>query len=182
MYKTLTTALMASAAVAMPAANTHQTCTDKSVKVTDWTIHNFDFHASYTFTTPAHQNSWGYVNFTLENPTRNYRAVCSRQSGQLQDFFYGLENYNCTQPDGSWDLATFNYSRPSGALNINQTWICDKDGSEFWAEGGIDLKLKCNEKNYKNPHWKMGQIYSSRTITCDKVTTKVPIKSLRAAA
>lgn len=184
MYNFLTAAFLATTALAAPAskATDKNSCTSKSIKVAEWTVHDFDFHASYTFTTPAHQNSYGYVNFTLANPALDYRAVCSTQSSQLQDFFYGNMNYNCTKPDGSWDEATFNFSRPTGQLNINQTWYCPDEGSVFYADGGIDLDLECQEKKYENPHWEMGQIYSSDTITCDKVTKNATIESLRAAA
>ena len=46
----------------------------------------------------------------------------------------------------------------------------------------MNLTLECTEESYGNPDWKMGQIYSDRTIVCDKLTTGVPITSLRAAA
>ncbi|KAK4201149.1 hypothetical protein QBC40DRAFT_339263 [Triangularia verruculosa] len=35
-------------------------CT-KTLEALKWTVHDFDFHASYVFTNPAHQNSWGYM-------------------------------------------------------------------------------------------------------------------------
>ena len=60
-------------------------CNAKSTSVTGWTVHNFDFHASYIFSTPAHQNSWGYANFTLTNPAVDYAATCGASSDQLSD-------------------------------------------------------------------------------------------------
>ncbi|KAK3191396.1 hypothetical protein K4F52_002607 [Lecanicillium sp. MT-2017a] len=181
----LTTTLLAAAAAAAPATapNNDHTCTKRSTQVTEWTIKDFDFHASYIFTTPAHQNSWGYVNFTLANPAVDYPLQCMSSSNWLQDFYYGMINYNCTLPDGTYsDAGTFNFSRPTNELNINQTWSCPDEGSVFWAEGGIKLDLECTDETTKTPDWEPGQIYSSRIIACDKVTTPVKMESLRAIA
>jgi len=69
MLSLLTTLLLAGSALAAPTANANTNkCTSRSTKVKEWTVHDFDFHSSEVFTTPAHQNSWGYVNFTLSNP------------------------------------------------------------------------------------------------------------------
>ncbi|KAJ6788804.1 hypothetical protein PWT90_02807 [Aphanocladium album] len=174
----LITALFAASAIAAPAT----TCTSKSTKATEFDIKDFDFHASWTFTTPAHQNSWGYVNFTLANKVLDYEYQCSSASNWLSDFYYGNINYNCTDAAGQQTHeGTFSYSRPMTTLAINQTWDCP-EGSRFWAEGSAKLDLQCEESKYQNPNWTMGQIYSDRRITCDKLTTTVPITSLRAAA
>ena len=92
-----------------------------------WTVEQFDFHASYIFSTPAHQNSWGYASFNLTNPALPYQAACSASSNQLNDFFYGNMWYNCSLPaeaNGNGPAA-FQYSRPSGKLDVNQTWECN---------------------------------------------------------
>lgn len=190
MYSLITAALFATAAVAAPAAGT---CTSRSTKVTDFQIKDFDFHASWTFTTPAHQNSWGYVNFTLarlggdDDGVPHAAYQCTAASNWLSDFYYGNINYNCTDVAGGGagnglpHRGTFSYSRPDKTLAINQTWDCP-EGSRFWAEGGAVLDLNCHETQYQNPNWTMGQIYSDRVITCDKLSQPVPIKSLRAAA
>lgn len=108
-------------------------CTDTSMNDFSWTVEDFDYHASYIFTTPAHQNSWGYVNFNLSNPAIPYRAACSATSNQLSDFFYGNLWYNCTVPDGSEDGgdAQFEFSRASGQLDVNQTWYCDDKDPQY---------------------------------------------------
>ncbi|KAM3531828.1 hypothetical protein NHJ13051_000564 [Beauveria bassiana] len=180
----LTAALFAASALAAPATSPDNwACTTKSSKVTALQIKDFDFHASYTFTTPAHQNSWGYVNFTLANPAVDYEYQCSAASNQLQDFFYGSIDYNCTDAAGNPTTSgTFSYSRPADTLAINQTWTCDSEGSRFWAESEAKLDLKCEDTTWENPDWKQGQIYSDRTIRCDKVNQDVPLKSLRAIA
>ncbi|KAL7944262.1 hypothetical protein V8C42DRAFT_326322 [Trichoderma barbatum] len=154
-------------------------CTDRSTKLTEWKVTDFDFHASYVFTTPAHQNSWGYVNFTLINPAANYTSDCSASSNQLQDFFYGNFKYSCNVPVLA-DTATFTFSRPDSQLRINQTWNCPGEGSRFTAIGGVDLKLKCEDTTWKNPNWTAGQIYSQRLITCLKATVPAPIEEMSA--
>ncbi|KAI0126791.1 hypothetical protein BJ170DRAFT_684372 [Xylariales sp. AK1849] len=149
-----------------------------------WTVEDFDYHASYIFTTPAHQNSWGYVNFNLTNPALEYKASCSAASDQLSDFFYGTMPYTCTEPDGSTTESTFDFSRPSGQLNINQTWVCSDQDPEYPATfsgyGQVNLTLACTDTTWQNSNWTMGQIYSDRTVTCDKVT--VPVKPYKMTA
>ncbi|PFH62035.1 hypothetical protein XA68_15358 [Ophiocordyceps unilateralis] len=163
-----------------PAPRTHS-CTSRSSAVREWTVSNFDFHASYIFTQPAHQNSWGYVNFTLSNSVVPYTAICQGSSNQLNDFFYGNFPYKCTTP-GYVDGVTFTFSRPSGELKINQTWSCPDEGSWFEARGGIKLDLKCKDKKWQNPDWAPGQIYSTRNIDCEHVTVKAPISDMSGVA
>jgi hypothetical protein len=98
-----------------------------------YTVEDFDFHASYIFTTPAHQNSWGYASFNLTNPALTYKSSCSAQSNQLSDFFYGNQIFTCTEPDGSTTKTTFDYNRVTGQLDFNQTWICS-DQDPQWPQ------------------------------------------------
>jgi len=153
-------------------------CTLNSVGNLEWTVHDFRYHASYIFTTPAHQNSWGYVDFMLANPSIKYRARCSAQSSQLQDFFYGDMVYWCSVPV-SGDDVSFTFSRPNGELKINQTWHCPGEGSRFEAEGGVTLNLTCTDTQQRNENWKVGEIYSTQEIMCDNVTVQAPMKAVR---
>lgn len=101
-------------------------CSDLSLKGFEWQVDNFDFHASYIFSTPAHQNSWGYASFNLSNPAvPNVVASCSAASNQLQDFFFGTQIYKCivNGTDGPAP-ASFAFNRSTGELDINQTWTC----------------------------------------------------------
>lgn len=196
MLNLLSTLLLAGSALALPSrvvprdANTYYPpppaatptgCTASSTKVSQWTVDEFDFHASYIFSTPAHQNSWGYVNFTLSNPALNYTPVCSAASDQLSDFFYGNFVYNCQVPDSAAaDKASFTFARPNNTLAINQTWHCADEGSRFTAEGGVQLNLSCSDTTWQNPNWQPGQIYSSRTVTCGKVTVPATIEEMSA--
>lgn len=174
----LTPLLLAASALAAPTAR-DESCVDRSQQVTKWKVIKFDFHSSYIFTTPAHQNSWGYVNFTLENPAVDYKPVCSAQSSRLNDFFYGDELYDCELPEGaSGGVAQFTYARPSGVLHLNQSWSCADEGAWFQAKGGVDLDLNCHETEWQNPDWKQGEMYSTRNIDCNYVDAEAPIEEI----
>jgi len=105
----------------------------KDVKGLEWTVHGFDFHASYTFTNPAHQNSWGYVNFNLTNNVVPYTAVCEAASSQLTDFFYGTVDYTCKLPADAPEGASvkFRFSRPSGRLDITESIVCSEKNAKY---------------------------------------------------
>lgn len=123
------------------------------------------------------KNSWGYVNFNLTNPALEYKASCSATSNQLSDFFYGNFPYTCTSPNGTSAETTFDFSRPSGELNINQTWSCSDQDPQFpvtiHAYGQVNLTLDCTDDTYQNPNWTLGQIYSNREVKCAPVTEAV---------
>lgn len=107
-------------------------CTAKSFGDFSWKIENFKYHAGYLFTTPAHQVSSGSVEFNLTNPAIKGKVTCSAYSTWLNDFFYGNINYNCTEPGGNtYAGASFSFSRPSGELNINQTWTCTDEDPQY---------------------------------------------------
>ena len=105
----------------------------KDILGLQWTVHGFDFHSTYTFTTPAHQNSWGYVNFNLTNNVVPYTAVCSAASSQLTDFFFGTVDYTCTLPSDAPPGASvkFRFSRPSGQLDISESIICNEKQATY---------------------------------------------------
>ncbi|RCI08991.1 hypothetical protein L249_4990 [Ophiocordyceps polyrhachis-furcata BCC 54312] len=157
-------------------------CTSKSSSMREWTVSDFDYHASYTFSTPAHQIAGGFVNFTLSNPVLSYKLSCPATSSQLQDFFYGTMVYKCETAAGSGDDATFTFNRPTGELKINQTWSCPSEGSRFEARGGVTLNLSCRDTKWQNPDWKMGQIYSTHNVDCQRVTVKAPVSEMSGVA
>ncbi|KAI1201172.1 hypothetical protein F5X97DRAFT_46392 [Nemania serpens] len=151
-----------------------QGCTSKSFGDFSWLIENFTYHASYIFSTPAHQIASGSVEFNLTNPAIPEKVTCTAYSTQLTDFFYGNFNYNCVAPTGSTTRTSFAFSRPSGQLDINQTWTChDQDPQypvTFSGYGTVNLTLACNQTYYQNPDWQSGEIYSDRDIACTPVT------------
>ncbi|KAK3366279.1 hypothetical protein B0T24DRAFT_416640 [Lasiosphaeria ovina] len=163
-------------------------CTAASFGAFAWGVRGFDFHASYIFTTPAHQNSWGYASFNLSNPADGSVAACAAASSQLSDFFYGNLAYACTYPAGSdsGGSASFDFDRATGALRVNQSWTCrDEDPqypTTFTGYGAVNLKLDCTDTQYTNPNWTIGQIYSDREIKCSPVDVDVTPYELTAVA
>jgi len=166
-------------------------CTASSLGDFAWSLKGFRFEASFTFTTPAHQNSWGYLDFNVTNPATGVEAICSARSNQLSDFFYATFPYTCKTPNGAgvydYDPNTrFDFERAIGQLRFNQTWTCrDQDPeypARFTAYGMADLSLDCNETMYRNPNWTMGQIYSSRQIKCLPVTLDISPYEMEAVA
>ena len=177
--KFLSAPFIAGVAIAAPAnVRGIGRCTQRSTKVSEWTVS--DFNASYTFTDPANQNFSSYINFTLANPALDYTSGCQGISNQ-PELLYGNFSYNCTVPVPS-DQATFTFSHPNNVLMINQTWACPSEGSRFWAEGGAGLGSKCLEKEWQNPNWQHGQIYSTNIITCDHFNVKVPVNNMSGVA
>ncbi|KAF7562141.1 hypothetical protein G7046_g1983 [Stylonectria norvegica] len=176
--------LLAGSAIALPtlsisSRSDEPSCMAKGAKATHWNVEKFDYHASYIFSTPSHQIASGSVNFTLVNPVNNYKSTCTADSTQLDDFFYGNFEYHCDVPVPS-DSASFTFSRPSGELKINQTWACPEEGGRFEAKGGATLKLDCKEYKWENPHWKDGQLFSQRIVTCKPATVKAEITEISA--
>ncbi|KAK4158898.1 hypothetical protein QBC43DRAFT_138635 [Cladorrhinum sp. PSN259] len=146
---------------------------EKSLSDLKWTVHGFDYHASYIFTTPAHQNSWGYVNFNISNSIVPYTASCSAASSQLSEFFFGTQEYTCTlignAPAGA--AVKFKYSRPTGQLDIIESVVCQGKPADktFTVSGATNLTLSCTDVTTTTPNWTPGQIYSDREVKCAPV-------------
>lgn len=97
-----------------------------------WKLEAFNYHAAYTFSTPAHQIASGTVDFNLTNPALDETVACTAYSTQLSDFFYGNFNYKCSGlPQGSTSETTFAFNRPTGQLDVNQTWTCTDSDPKF---------------------------------------------------
>jgi hypothetical protein len=105
-------------------------CKNKCAQTTQgnfqWKITGLDYHASYVFSTPSHQNSWGYINFNLTNPAVGITVPCSASSNRLSDFFYGDQWYRCAVPSGVSNVpyVAFRYFVQSW-IEVNQTWTCN---------------------------------------------------------
>ncbi|KAK4168994.1 hypothetical protein QBC43DRAFT_83964 [Cladorrhinum sp. PSN259] len=159
-------------------------CSETSFKDFKWTVKSFDFHANYIFSTPAHQNSWGYSSFELSNPADQSTVSCSAASSQINDFFYGTIPYACNDT-GRHGTTKFDFNRPTGELRANQTWTCDLDQQYpifFTGYGAVNLTLSCDQTFYQNPNWTIGEIYSRRDVTCQKVDTEMKPYQMEAIA
>ena len=108
--------------------NRTQSCAARSPRVSQWQLEDFDFHAEYIHSTPAHQNSWGYVSFDLVNSVLGSRANCSGSSNRLSDFFYGEIEYECEYLEGHEATSSlFTFDRASGDVKIEQRWECNEN-------------------------------------------------------
>lgn len=176
----LATSAMALPTVSLTSRAESESCMARGTKVTEWTVNDFDFHATITKTTPKKQTASGSVSFLLENKVLNYKAKCTATSDKPNNFFYGSTDYNCDVPLKG-DAASFTFDRKSGKLSIVQSWSCLKEGGRFEAKGNTNVKLECKEKNWKNPNYNSGsKTYSNKKITCEKTTFKAPILEISA--
>jgi len=155
-------------------------CFDTSFGNLVWGVEDFAYNASYLFTTPAHQNSWGYASFELSNSALTYKATCSASSSQLSDFFYGTQIYECKMPDpeGAGTTTTFSFDYPGRKLGVNQTWSCSDTEPDypttFRAVGTITLDLDCDDTGTQtDPNWHQGGgFYSTRYVGCAPINLK----------
>ncbi|KAI0876681.1 hypothetical protein GGS24DRAFT_211283 [Hypoxylon argillaceum] len=149
-------------------------CTSASFANFSWTIEAFTFHGQNVYTTPAHLNPYGTVNFNLSNPALGEDVKCSASSSAITDFFYFGITYTCTSPTGSTAKTYFDYNRPTGTVDINQTWSCTDDvyPVTFTALGSVNLTLACQTTFYTNPNWQpgTGAIYSEQDTNCTPLT------------
>ncbi|CCC05825.1 hypothetical protein SMACR_00041 [Sordaria macrospora] len=166
-------ALALAATVSAAPASTTVRATETTSEIT-WTVSDFDFHADYIFTTPAHQNSWGYVNFALSSDKTDLVYSCSTASNRLSDFFYGETDYQCTAPEGAAEgsAASFRYNRTDGTLALKETVV---SGDEtYTASGSTTIQTTCtDETTGPSPNWEIGQIYIWRKIDCEEVNATV---------
>ncbi|EEY22312.1 conserved hypothetical protein [Verticillium alfalfae VaMs.102] len=194
MHASLLSLLLAPLALASPILSRadKQTCFSTTSAVKSWELKSFDFHANYIFSTPSHQNSWGYVSFVLENAILGTKTKCEASSSSLNDFFYGDVDYQCEAPEGDvpkdeprLSQTTFRFDRPGGEVQVAQSWYCFDDPqfpSTITAKGGESVKLDCEETYTENSNWTIGEIYSQRDITCGIVDLTVPVKEISAVA
>lgn len=162
---------LAATASAAP-ASTAVKATETTSALT-WTVSDFDFHADYIFTTPAHQNSWGYVNFALSSDKTDLVYSCSTASSRLTDFFYGETEYQCSAPEGAPEgsAASFKYNRTDGTLTLKETVVGDET---YTVSGSTTVQTTCtDETEGPSPNWQIGEIYTWRKVVCEKVDATV---------
>jgi hypothetical protein len=99
-----------------------ETCTQASLKRTEWEVKGFKYHSSIIYTVPSHRVASGTVNFTLTNLALPFTMGCSAVSDQMSDFFYGNLWYQCSGPSGN--SAQFQFDKSSGRVDIQQRWQC----------------------------------------------------------
>ncbi|KAK3950863.1 hypothetical protein QBC32DRAFT_6414 [Pseudoneurospora amorphoporcata] len=166
-------ALALAATVSAAPASTAVKATETTSELT-WTVSKFDFHADYIFSTPAHQNSWGYVNFALSSDKTELVYSCNTASNRLNDFFYGEIEYQCTAPEGAPEgsAASFKYNRTDGTLVLSETVVAGDE--TYTASGSTTIQTTCtDETTGPSPTWVIGEIYTWRKVVCDEVDATV---------
>ncbi|KAM0326715.1 hypothetical protein ACHAQA_006588 [Verticillium albo-atrum] len=160
MHASLLPLLLAPVALATPLVQraSNDTCFSRTSTVKAWELTSLDVSASYIFTTPAHQNSWGHVSFTLKNPALGTVTKCEGSSSQLNDFFNGDVDYECETPDEVEEV------------------------DPRLTKGSQNVELDCEETFEQNKDWAIGEIYSNRQVKCKKVDVSVPVKEISAVA
>ncbi|KAK0625860.1 hypothetical protein B0T14DRAFT_421388 [Immersiella caudata] len=130
-----------------------------------WKIPLFDYHESYTFTTPAHQNSWGIVDFNLTNDLVSYATPCKAQNNRMFDFYGEIPAFACTPPDEAplGAAANFRFNKRTGQLDV-EGWV-DREEKVLVA-GSINITLTCTDKTTVNENWVLGEVYSQRDVNC----------------
>ncbi|EPE05186.1 hypothetical protein F503_03791 [Ophiostoma piceae UAMH 11346] len=162
--------LLAAGAAAVPTAR-DSTCSSLSQTDFKWSVSDLQYNSSVIFSTPAHQIDNGVIQFNISNPAFPGKAasICTAYSTRPNDFFYGDQVFTCNAgiPEGGL-TTTFTYNAPSKTLALNQSWSCAGEQTSFTYEGSVDLssKLKCQNEEYTNPKWSIGETYTSNTTTC----------------
>jgi hypothetical protein len=128
----LTTVLLfAYTALAAPQAYPTQppaeTCGRRSPQAKSLQLTNFYLHSREEFTTPSHQNSYGYLSFEVHNPILDYVIQCDTMSTTLPEFYSAGREWTCYAPPGIGGSVTFSYDRSTGKLDLIQKWVCYDD-------------------------------------------------------
>ncbi|KAF1958714.1 hypothetical protein CC80DRAFT_490533 [Byssothecium circinans] len=137
------------------------------------------YSSQLTYSTPAHLAvSSATVEFNLTNSVDdsvNERCI-GYASGQQFDagFFAYPYAINCTGTGGGGVIqsASFEYTGYARTVGVNETWTCG--GNTYLGTAGTKFDFQCKEDVYQNPNWTTpGEIYSSRTVTCEPLNTSV---------
>lgn len=148
---------LSAGALAAPSAPRALTCSASS-KGFAWSVTGFQFNATETYTTPAHQIDNGVVLFNISNPALSPTQVssgCYASSSQAPDYFYGGNN-DCTDPENDSNTkTTFAFNAEAGTLSVNQTWTCTDTNppSTFFAAGTVVLSSTCTAGTSQNDNW-----------------------------
>lgn len=97
-----------------------------------WVVSGLYYHESHIFSTPAHQNSWGYVAFNMTNSITGTTSQCEAASDQLNDFFYDTQSYDCEDLDpATGGGSSFTFNRPGKQLQVEQDWYCVEGANRY---------------------------------------------------
>ncbi|OAA35418.1 hypothetical protein NOR_07997 [Metarhizium rileyi] len=155
-------------------------CTVETVNAFVWRITGFEYR-SEQYQDHVSKVAYGLANFTLENSALSYRTRCTALSTRAPDFFTGDTAYRCAaRPDAPSDVSSFSFDRSTGLVAINQTWVCDKDGSRYAGRGEVRLALSCNQNQQISQSAGGGN--SDKRIVCKRVDAPLNMTYMEAVA
>ncbi|MCV5111241.1 hypothetical protein OFM52_28620, partial [Escherichia coli] len=119
-------------------------CTNTSLHGFQWTVSDFHYSSSLTYTTPSHRINGATVRFNLtSNALPELNVYCDAYSSDFSDPFYGQRVYDCTTvvnstlgasvggkgervlAEGGRFQTQFRYWKSSQSVEVRQTWECD---------------------------------------------------------
>lgn len=99
-----------------------------------WTVSDFHYSSSLTYTTPSHRVNGATVKFNLtSNALPELNVYCVAYSTDYMDPFYGQRVYDCSTVVNSTSggevkegfKTQFRYWKSIQAVEVRQRWECD---------------------------------------------------------
>ncbi|EGO51996.1 hypothetical protein NEUTE1DRAFT_53237 [Neurospora tetrasperma FGSC 2508] len=171
-------------------------CTNTSLHGFQWTVSDFHYSSSLTYTTPSHRINGATVRFNLtSNALPELNVYCDAYSSDFSDPFYGQRVYDCTtvvnstsgasdgSEGGEWGGVSagagqiqtqFRYWKSSQSVEVRQTWACDDlegpgNMAIFSANGTSAAQTpNCTFEEHQTPpaEWKNGDTYYWNVQAC----------------
>ncbi|KAK3488513.1 hypothetical protein B0T13DRAFT_98020 [Neurospora crassa] len=169
-------------------------CTNTSLHGFQWTVSDFHYSSSLTYTTPSHRISGATVRFNLtSNALPELNVYCDAYSSDFSDPFYGQRVYDCTTvvnstlgasvggkrgrvlAEGGQSRTQFRYWKSSQSVEVRQTWECDDlegpaaNMAIFSANGTSAAQTpNCTFEEHQTPpaEWKNGDTYYWNVQAC----------------
>ncbi|KAK1779453.1 hypothetical protein QBC45DRAFT_411167 [Copromyces sp. CBS 386.78] len=163
-------------------------CTNTSLHDMQWTVRNFHYSSSLTYSTPSHRLNGAEVSFNLtSNALPELKVYCHAYSTDYMDPFYGQMVYNCstvTNPTkgGGGEVkgglkTQFRYWKSGQAVEVEvkQTWECDDlegpgNMAIFTGNGtSANQTPNCTFEEHQTPpaEWENGMNYYWNMQNCD---------------
>ncbi|KAK3497431.1 uncharacterized protein B0T23DRAFT_402558 [Neurospora hispaniola] len=168
-------------------------CTNTSLHGFQWTVSDFHYSSSLTYTTPSHRINGATVRFNLtSNALPKLNVYCDAYSSDFSDSFYGQRVYDCTTvvnstlgasvgekeggvlAEGGRSQTQFRYWKSSQSVEVRQTWECDDlegpgNMAIFSANGTSAAQTpNCTFEEHQTPpsEWKNGDTYYWNVQAC----------------
>ncbi|CCC07893.1 unnamed protein product [Sordaria macrospora k-hell] len=164
-------------------------CTNTSLHDMHWTVSDFHYSSSLTYTTPSHRVNGATVKFNLtSNALPELNVYCVAYSTDYMDPFYGQRVYDCSTVINSTSggevkegfKTQFRYWKSIQAVEVRQRWECDDlaegpgnmpgNMAVFSANGtSANQTPNCTFEEHQTPpaEWKNGMNYYWNIQNCD---------------